>query len=440
MVLIIGAGISGLSAAWHLQKHGMDYLLVEANDKPGGYIKTIQTEGYVLELGPNSILCDQEILDFFKDTKCDQQLVEAKPVSKARYIYRKGAYRKLPDNPASLLFSGFFSFSSKLKILAELFKKPENIPGETLDAFFNRRLGKEISDYALNPFVQGVYAGNPSRLLVETTFPVLKEYESKYGSIIKGLIKNKPGRKKSFNFKNGMQELPSAIAAQLKNIQYSARVNRIVKSENGYEVSIQEPAGVRKIKANTLVITTPPFVAAELLSGLYPQLAQALKRIEYPAMCAVHTVFNKSDVEAELNGFGVLNPYIENQFSSGCIWNSSIFSARCPADKVLFTNFVGGSLHQDKIKLPDDEILKNVKKELIKNFQIRKEPVFQKIYRIEKAIPQYNLKVKTLNDFLPNLEKNSIFFSANYINGVSLSDCIKKGKRLADKIFKLQSR
>ena len=226
---IIGAGISGLTLAYELQKRGIDYHLWEATNQPGGYIQSRREEAdkgsYLLELGANSLLGDPDLLLWLDELGLTPDLTFSKPVSKVRYIFRNGNYQQLPSGPPALLFSSFFSWKTKWAIFQERSNKTVSPGNETLAQFFRRRFSDEIVDAALGPFVGGIYAGDPEQLLVSETFPILLQYEKEYGSVLRGLIKNQSktggatlGRRQSFSFRDGMQMLPNTLASRLKNL------------------------------------------------------------------------------------------------------------------------------------------------------------------------------------------------------------------------------
>jgi oxygen-dependent protoporphyrinogen oxidase len=432
MIGIIGAGISGLSLAWFLQKKGIPYILLEEQREAGGYIKTIEKEDCLLELGPNSILADNEILSFIEETGLKDFLVPANPVSKERYILKKGKYRKLPSTPPALLFNDFFSFKTKLSIFSEPFKPAREKDNETLSSFFMRRFGKEVVDYALSPFVSGIYAGDPDVLLLEETFPLLKEYERKYGSVIKGFIRNRTGRKQSFTFSKGMQMFPIELSKKLKAFLPGHAVRKVEKIDGQFFIHAESTVDKKKIKCDKLVVTGPAF-RLDYLSNLYPAFCSAAAEIEYPPLAVIHSVFSRSAVGHELNGFGSLNPAVENSISSGHIWSSSVFNGRCPQDKVLFTSFAGGCINRSKAKIKETDLKELISKELKYHFNINADPDFQHYTFFSHSIPQYNLEIKEVRELASSLENNGIFFCSNWIGGVSLSDCIKKAKILAQK-------
>lgn len=455
MIGIIGAGISGLTLAHELQQRGIDYHLWEASDRSGGYIQSRRDAGvagqsYLRELGPNSLLGDADLLQWLDKLGLTPELAFSKPVSKARYIFRDGRYRALPSGPLSLLFGPFFSWKTKLAILRERTNKTTSPPGETLAQFFRRRFSDEVVDYALGPFVAGIYAGDPERLLVSETFPVLLQYEKEYGSVLRGLIKSQSatggssvGRRQSFSFREGMQALPNALAASLTNLSLNDPVHRIERAVDGLATSgwrVDSKRGTQTVDRLVLALGTD--AAASLLnrSGLFPDFADVLSRVEYPPMTAVHSVYKRADVRHPLNGFGGLNPKAENQFAAGHIWSSSVFDGRCPADEVLFTTFVGGQQGERESGLnnacqPDAVILKNVHQELAAGFGIRvTEPVFRAIYRWERAIPQYDAGIVAVKRLVEQVEADNLLVCANWYGGLSLSDCLSKARKLAQQL------
>lgn len=432
MIIIIGAGISGLTLAYELQKLNIAFLLIEGSSTTGGYIKSVVKEGYLLELGPNSLLADNELLSFIEELGLINDISYSNDVSKSRYIFKKGKYRELPTDPLRILLSSFFTLRTKFEIIKEFFKPVQNIENETLAHFFHRRFSDEIVQYALDPFVSGIYAGDVSKLSLEATFPNLKKYENDYGSVLKGLIKNSKGvaRKKSLNFSKGMQMLPLAIQQKLdpKNLLLNTEVKRIERIGEHWEIETQYKT---RFEATKVVFCGPSFQLTALLNSNH--IIDKIAKIKYAPMAAVHTVYKKTAVKHHLNGFGGLNPSIENQFSLGSIWTSSVFNKRCAADEVLFTTFVGGD--KQKHKLIENEpwqIMLKVHQELSKNFDIDVEkPEFQHFYRWEKALPQYENSIFDAWKEAKDLEKDNLIICSNWKDGVSLSDCIKKAKLLS---------
>lgn len=429
MIAIIGAGISGLTTAWYLQKNNIKYRIFEASNRAGGVIQSKKEQNLLLELAPNSILCDTEILEMMTEMGLKQSFQFANPSSKSRFIFKEGKYHKLPSSPPSLIFNRFFSWKTKLAIWKERNNKTKAKEGETLAEFFERRFSKEIVEYALNPFVAGIYAGDPKKLLLDKTFPVLKEYEQKYGSVIKGFIAKKGAeRKKSVSFKGGLEQLPAKIAQDLRHISYQSPILELKKEQKGFSLKTK----TETIHAEHVILTSSAFASADLLANDYPDFSLALRAVNYPTMCVVHSVFNKSDVGFDMEGFGGLNPACQNTFAAGSIWSSSLFEGRSRSSQVLITSFVGGVQFERHTFLPEKEILKKLTAELKLAYKIKGEVVYQHFKRWQKSIPQYDKRILPVYEHAKTAEKDNLWVCANWKEGISMGDCMKKAKKLAE--------
>lgn len=438
MIAIIGAGISGLTLAHELQQRQVPYRLFDRSSEPGGLMRSRREGDYLFELGPNSLLGDASMLTWLDQLGLTPEIYFAKPVSKARYIYRNGAYRKLPTGPLSLIFSSFFSWETKKAFWRERSNRTVSPPGETLSAFFRRRFSQEVVEYALAPFVAGTYAGDPDRLLVSETFPMLLDYEKQYGSVLTGFIKNAgaAGRRQSFTFRDGLQTLPNKLASQLQNFNLNDSVNLLTKTETGWALEAQSGT----YSADAVVLACDSDTSAGLLETAWPEVAVLLRAIDYPPMTAVHSVYKRADVAHPLNGFGGLNPRIEKQFVAGHIWSSSVFDHRCPDDEVLFTSLVGGRQSAENARQPDEIVRERVHQELVQAFGIRaKMPVRQSLQRWDRAIPQYDAQMVPVREHIPGLESDGIYVCTNWYQGTSLSDCIRKARDLGARLAALKT-
>lgn len=441
MIAIIGGGISGLAAAIELQKWCEPCVVLDANATPGGVMQTERVDGYQLEYGANSILVDQEILEFLIKTGLENEFYPATASGKKRYVFRDGRYHRLPGNPMGLLTSSFLSWPAKLAIVKEWYKKAETSrPDETLGEFIERRFNREIADYILAPFITGVYAGDPYQLLLKETFPILARYEEEYGSVLKGFIKNKGGeRKQSLYFKSGMQALPDAMATAVKRIEHGAVVQKITKHTNNYEIHYTRNGRRQTLECDMVVLSAPAYVSADIISEVSHKATTAFKGINYAPIVKVFLGYDRKKVRYPFNGFGALNPPCENQYMLGSIWNTATFPLGAPIGKILLTCMVGGMIQGNRTQMKDDYIQNRVKNDIASYFKIKSEPEFTRVYRLDQAIPQNDRAVDAVRDILPELEKAGIYISANWLGGPALSDCIRKGRQLALKITEARS-
>lgn len=451
--IIIGAGISGLATAHYLQKSGRSVFLLECSDRAGGVMQSFDADGFLLERGPNSLRGTHEFLDLVDELNLSDQLVTADPKAPA-YVYFQNVLHAVPMNPLALINSKLLSTTAKLRLLREPFIATRRDTGEeSLASFVRRRLGDEVLERLVAPFVSGVYAGDPERLSVQASIARLAELEAKGGSIFAGAIKamragnankNKPARSlrpyRLCSFVRGLETLPDAMAKALgERLVTEARVQSISRISNlKFEIRYQRRSQTITLNTNVLVIATPSYAAAELLCELAPELATLLAEIPYTSLAAVPLAYRVSQVARPLDGFGFLAPRNQGLRTLGSIWNSFLFPQRAPDGFVLTNNFIGGETNRDALQLSDDELTNIVHRDLQTVLGITVAPHRLPITRWQRAIPQYNLghaaRVATIEAALQ--KRPGLHLAGNYLHGVALGDLIRRGKELAAQLTK----
>lgn len=437
-IAIIGGGISGLTLAWYLQKSGVPYDLFEANTRPGGNLHSLAIpEGYLLEVGPNSLQLSPELEELLADLGLTDQLEDAAAVSQNRYVLRDGRYQILPGSPPTLLTNGFFSLKAKWNLLKEFRRPAAPVDAhETVAHFFRRRFGNEILDYAVNPFMAGIYAGDPEKLLINKTFPQLTALEQQHGSVLRGLMKagKGAGRRRIVTLKNGAQTLPDTLAAKLTSYQPGTAVTAISRATDGtYQLELQGPQGLEAAPGYShLALALPAYAVAPLLEPLFPREAAVLAAVHYPPMCAVYSAYDRAAVTHELNGFGALNPKVEGAYAAGTIWTSSIYPQRVPAGQVLFTTFVGGAQYEDAARQPEAAQKAAVYAELSKLYGITGAPRWQYQYSWPRSIPQFDERIIGAHAAADALAADNIIAVANWRAGVGVPDCIRYARKQAE--------
>jgi oxygen-dependent protoporphyrinogen oxidase len=448
-IVVIGAGISGLAAAWWLRSAGRRVTVVEAAPRAGGTIGTLRESGYLIETGPNSTLETSPLIARLLDeTGTAASRIYADPAAKNRYILRSGSLLALPLSPPAFLKTRLFSARAKLGLVRELFigrSAPDD--EESVAQFVKRRLGAEFLDYAINPFVAGVYAGDPELLSVRAAFPKLFEIEQRYGSLIRGQIKGAKERRRSgevskqaapmLSFREGMQTLTDGIAARLDDLRLARRATAVARiASSGWEVSVSGPAGAETIRAGAVVIATPAAAAAQLVKPHAGPAAEALEQIPYPPVASVACAYARTDVAHALDGFGFLVPKKEQWQILGAIFSSTLFPDRAPEGSVLLTTFVGGMRQPELARADEAAIAALVQKELASLLGMRAPPQRLWVNRWERAIPQYTLGHLGRTLAIEQAERAlpGIFFCANYLGGISVADCIKSSRAAADRV------
>lgn len=438
MIVIIGAGISGLTLAYELEKVNKPYILIESSSRTGGFINSVQMNAYTLEVGPNSVLIDSAFQEFLDELNLSTEVEQAAAINKNRFVYKNSCIQKIPSNPLSLLFSSFFSFEAKKSIFKEITNKTKTVENESVHDFFTRRFSKSFTNYTIDPFATGIYAGDINQLLIEETFPSLVAYENEFGSIIKGVFKKGFGeRRKTASIKGGLQTITNTLTDKLSSIKYNTQVLTIKPSNTGIEVTIQNNKDENEILVATdIVFCCPAFKASPILSEAFPPISKKLAQVNYAPIKAVFAAFKRKDVGHPMNGFGCLYPSVESSFLAGCIWNSSIFKKRCPDDEVLTTSFIGGINHPEYTKLSDQEITSRAVAQLKKDLHIEGAPTFIHVAGWDKAIPQYDVHLKNVRSDINELSKHHIFFQSNWTKSISLGECVQGSRKLAEELIK----
>ena len=427
-VAVVGAGISGLSIAHHLKKAGLEVKVFEKEDSAGGNIQTAYIDGYVCELGPQTILADSKVEEFLKDA--DIKPIYANPSSKKRYIYRKGKLVALPLSPVEFLLSPFLSIGGKLRVLKEPFVPRSPKHEESIAEFVRRRFGREFLDYVVAPFVSGVYAGDPEELSVKYAVRKVHELEQKYGSVIKGAIKLKAlgpsGKLISFEGGNAtlIRKLSEGLEVHKENV-----VLRIRRKDDIFILDTKEG----KVSAKAVVVSTPATSTGYLLRDLSWSISEEFDKIYYAPVLVVHVAVKYGTLP---EGFGFLVPKKENKRILGVIFSSNLFEGRSPEGKSLITVYLGGATDPEIIEYEDEAIVNVLERELRETVDIRDWDLL-KITRWKKGIPQYTVGYGRYLELANSIEKEQpgLFLSGNYLYGVSVADCIRVSHHIAKRVI-----
>ncbi|HEX2855341.1 MAG TPA: protoporphyrinogen oxidase [Opitutaceae bacterium] len=441
-VAVLGGGLTGLTAAWHLRRAGMEPVVFEKSARVGGAIGTQCSEGWMHELGPNSLLeGSPEVAAFVEAIGLADRRVYAAPEARQRYIVRDGRLVAMPMSPLGFVTTPLFSLPAKLKLLGEPWRSRSPADREeSVAEFVERRLGREFLDYAINPFVGGVYAGDPAGLSVRHAFPKLHALEQEHGSLIRGALKrrNTSGGPKGriFSFQGGLSELPDALSRDLGDaVRLRTAVNRVRRTEEGWKITHESGGQWFDDEFSAVLCALPAGALASLHWDGVPVARQldGLREIQHPPVVSVFTGYRRSDVRHPLDGFGVLVPEIEHRQILGTLFSSTLFPGRVPENRVAFTSFVGGTRQPELAGLEDREILRLVQDELTELVGVAASPVFTHVQRWPHAIPQYTLGYQRFKDTIAAVEASApgLFIGGNCRDGISLPNCIESGRRLA---------
>jgi oxygen-dependent protoporphyrinogen oxidase len=456
--IVVGGGISGLATAYLLQKKALaarvdlEITLLEQEKRVGGKIWSIKDEGYICEWGPNGFLDSKpQTLELCRALGAGAMLLRSNDNARKRFIYSGGMLHQLPESGPAFLKSKLISWPGKIRLAMEPFaSKPPQDVDETLAAFARRRLGDEALRKLIGPMVSGIFAGDPETMSLKSCFPRIAELESEYGSLILAMIKLAKQKKKDIaagkvvasaagpggvltSFRDGIQTLTEILADRLGGevLQTGQTALRVEKGEENSTFRVMTETG--EFEGDLVVLATPAYATAELVRGLDTYMNHALTEIPYSSMTVVCLGYEREKIRFDLKGFGYLIPKEENMNSLGTLWDSSIFENRAPAGRVLLRSMVGGACFPRYIGLSDQEVVERILADLKTIIGIKLPPSFIRIFRHEKAIPQYitghGHRVAMLEDKLRS--HPGLFLTGNSYYGIGLNDCVAAADRIA---------
>lgn len=441
-IAIVGAGITGLTAAWKLQKFGCDVEVFERKAEPGGAIKTVRTGDWQLEYGPNTLLLKERVVaEFLAEVGLSGEKQVANRFAQKRFIVKNGRLEPIPSSLLTAVQTPLFSLTGKLRVLAEPFVTKNDNPDQTVAEFVKRRLGQDVLDYALNPFIAGIYANRPENLSLRHAFPLMDNLEQEYGSLIWGAVAGAKKRRSDnskvdrelISFTQGLQQLPKTIASGLNHLHLNHEVQTIRKE--GGEWMIHTNMG--QFGPYSRVILNVPLykISTDMIPVRTDQLDE-IRKVTYPPLSVLLLGFKKEQVQHELDGFGFLVPEKENRKILGALFTSTLFENRAPKGSHLITVFIGGGRQPELAERSSEEILNIVLEELQDLIGLSGEPQFKDHIYWPKSIPGYHVGydnvLKTLEEI--ESENEGLLFAGNFRNGISVPDCIKNGLKLAEEI------
>ena len=447
-VAVVGGGVAGLTAAYRLKQRGVRVVVYEAGDRVGGAIRTERRGGYLAELGPNSLAAPAPALRaLLAELGLEGSILPASPAAANRYIVKKNKLLPLPMSPQDLLITRLLSNGAKLAVFGEPLVDAGDSPvEESVATFVRRRFNQEIVDYIASPFVGGIFAGDPEQLSVRHALPKLYGLERAHGSVIKAFAGMMRARKRDedaaggaagglISFRNGLQELPDALAKALHaEIRLRAPVTQVRAGPKGWTVG----AAFQASELYDGVIYTAPAHCVDDIDLDFPggDRLKTLASISHPPVGVLALGFRREDVSHPLDGFGFLVPEVERRHVLGVIFSSTVFAGRAPEGHVLLTAFVGGVRNPDLANADLPTITARVQDDLRALLGAKGEPTFRSFHLWPKAIPQYDLTYGRFKDIMDEAERRSpgLALAGSYREGVSLGEAIASGEEAAARV------
>lgn len=470
-VIVIGGGIAGLTSAYALQEQAraaqlpLRCTLIEARPRLGGVIFTERVDGFVIEAGPDSLLTQKPWgVELCQELGIADRLIGTNDRQRRVYVLWKGRLQPLPEGLmliaptrlGPLLRNRLLSWPGKIRLGLEYLLPPRPMAGdESLAGFVRRRCGHEALEKIAAPLLAGIYAGSMEQMSLLATFPRLRELEVKHGGLIRGVLAQRRRMRQQTRAgthptplfmapRDGMADIVDAISARLDRVTVLSglTVQRVVPWCEGtslpgtYDVVLDQGQALR---AEAVVFATPAHITARLVEGFHAKLAEALQAIPYVSTATVSLAFRRADVPHALDGFGFLVGRYESCRLIGATWTSSKFSHRAPAEHALIRSFVGGAGREHLVSLDDAALVQMVREELQDVLGIAAAPRLTRVFRWEKANPQYLVghleRVEAMEKMLAPYP--CLFLTGSAYRGVGVPDCIHQGRQTAARVLSM---
>ena len=457
-IVVVGGGITGLSAAYYLQqrikKEKLPYevKLVEASGRLGGKIKTVKKDGYTIELGPDSLPARKPAaMKLTRELGLEEQMVYN--ATGQSYILANnklhkmplGTFMGIPKDRTAIVSTKLISFKGKIRALGDLvIPKSEPKADLSLGQFMRRRFGNEIVDNLISPLLSGIHSGDIDKMSLMATFPNFYHLEQKYGSIMKGLQKSMPGNKKQkgkrpggmfFSFADGLESFVHRLEENLDegSVLINTAVDHIERKASYYHVLLSNG---NVLKSDAVVIATPHTAVPKMFSQ-YP-FFQLLHDIPMTSTANVVLAFDEKAMKQTVEGTGFQVARNSNYRITACTWTNKKWPTTTPEGKVLLRCYVGRPSDQEIVELGDEEIVRIVLEDLQKQMEIKGDPDFTIVTRYIKERPQYNvghldLVNRVRQDVAANLP--GLFLIGSSYDGAGIPDCIQHGENVVQEVF-----
>jgi oxygen-dependent protoporphyrinogen oxidase len=462
-IAIVGAGITGLSAAYYLQQQRPDLniTLLESSDKPGGILQTVERDGFLVELGPDMFTTrDNEAYELCCELGIEDQLIGTNKDHRGAYIICRGKLCKMPlgwtmmtpTRLGAILKTPLLSWKGKLRVIAELFVPRKKIDDdESLASFTRRRLGREALERIIQPLISGIYTADPEKLSMQATLADFLAMERTGKGLIREGIKqlrSQSAQESSTGArygafvapKYGMQSIIAALTNQLKTdtLELRQRVTQLKFQDDAWQLTIEQDAqGTTTRQFDHLLLTTSSQITGRLLQDTYPELSKLIADIPLAGAAIVTMGYRFCDIDHPLDAFGVVVPQAENRPLIAISMASQKFAGRAPHDSILFRIFAGGALQPELLQWGEEQLVESAQQQLRELLGVNGKPIFTQVVRWENKMPQYHVghvelvdKIELGLSKIPNLE-----IAGNAYRGVGIPLCIRNAKSAVKRLI-----
>lgn len=443
--VVVGAGAAGLAAAHGLRGGGVEPLVLEAAERPGGALHTERVGDWLVERGANTLRVKAPALALLRRLGLDRTLLPAAPANRLRFLVQGGRLEPLPRGPVSAVRTPLLSARGKLRLLAEPFVRRGDAAGESVAEFVARRLGPEASERLVGPFLTGVYAGDERRLGAEAVFPALVRHEREHGSIVRGALASRGAGPRGLSgihsTAHGLGGLAADLAGGLGDaLRLGARVTGLAREDGVWRL---EGAGLGEgggLRTRRLLLALPAAAAAALLEAPAPDLAARLRGIAYAPIVSLSAGVARADLARPAEGFGFLVPRAEGLRLLGCLYMSNLFPGRAPEGHVLLTCMLGGVRWSEAVEADDAALREAAARDLAAVLGLRGEPAWLGIARWPRAVaqpgPDHPQRVDAVRAQAARLAADgpALALAGAWLDGVGVPDAMAAGLAAADRL------
>jgi oxygen-dependent protoporphyrinogen oxidase len=437
-VAIVGAGISGLSTAFYLQRAQPDLQLViyDAGKEPGGTMRTVDCDGFRFEAGGNGFLTNKpDSMQLVQDAGAEHLLLPSSDLARKRFIFTDRLHR-LPESPPAFIASRLLNLPQKLRVAAEIMIPPKRDAGdESLQSFGYRRVGKAFTDIFLDAMTAGIYATTPDRVSVNAAFPLVVRLEQEHGGLFRGMIAR---RKRSAGPGGTLMSFSGGVGSFIAHLQdvlqadwrLGSPVTAILKEDDDYR--IRTPGGEETV--DRVVLAAPAPAAADMLSGLDAELAARLAAIEYSPIAVVG--FGYRQPRHPLDGFGLLTTSAAGLPVLGVLWDSSIFPDRAPQGAGSVRVMIGGQRNPELVEQDEAGLIATAREGVRRTMGIDTEPDVTFVQRWERGIPNYAVgHLQAMEELFSRIKRYPhLYLNCNAYHGIAMNDCVRNSRELAERM------
>jgi protoporphyrinogen/coproporphyrinogen III oxidase len=456
-VVVAGAGISGLSLAFELERLGVSALVLESERRAGGKIETDRRDGYICERGPASYLDrHNSITPLARSLGIEGRVLPAFDAGERRLVVADGRLHDTPLDAVAFFRSRLLPVSAKLRMLADLvLPRGPSASGqeESVTAFASRRLGVLAGERLLQPLVSGMYAGDPHAVSLPAAFPLMAALEREHRSLVLGMradLKRQRAKRRAggdtsrlSSFATGLDELTTALASRLGDrLRLGVRIVQVERGENGFRLKVEENGSSRTLDSDALVLAIPAHQAGAVVRPLDCNLSEILAHIPYVSVELVYLGYLVSALPRPADAYGFFVPASERLKIVGAIFASAVFPNRAPAGSCLFSVRTGGARHPETAHLPDQELIALAHADLQSLLGLTAPPGFAHIVRHERGLPQYTLGHMDRVAALESGERRhpGLYFHGNAYHNAGVPELVSRSGKLARRLAEELSR